>query len=83
MKDEGRSRTEEEKRAVRFSFEGTRSILHEATCAVTGCEELCDDVPLMDAGLDSIGAVEFRSQVAPQFAGVALPLVTVFDHPTI
>ena len=83
MKDEVRSRTGEEELAVQFSFEGTRSILHEAACAVTGCEELCDDVPLMDAGLDSIGTVELRSRIASQFPSVALPVVTVFDHPTI
>ena len=83
MKDEVRSRAGKEKLAVRISFGGMRSILHKATCAVTGCEETCDDVPLIDAGLVSIGTVEFRSRVAPQFPGVSLPFVTVFDHPTI
>ena len=41
------------------------------------------DAPLMEAGVDSLGAVELRSQLqslAPR--GASLPSTVVFDHPT-
>ena len=39
------------------------------------------DQPLMEAGLDSIGAVELRNAVSASF-GVDLPATVTFDHPT-
>ena len=40
-----------------------------------------EDQPLMEAGLDSIGAVELRNAVAARF-GVELPATVTFDYPS-
>ena len=49
--------------------------------AVVGSEVGFDE-PLMDAGLDSLGAVEFKNAVEGRM-GVSLPTTVVFDYPTI
>lgn len=38
--------------------------------------------PLMDAGLDSLGAVELRSALS-QACGAELPVSLTFDYPTV
>ena len=43
--------------------------------------EVSADEPLMEAGLDSIGAVELRNLVSTRF-GVELPATITFDHPS-
>ena len=48
---------------------------------VVGAEVGADE-PLMDAGLDSLGMVEFKNAVENRL-GLSLPVTAVFDYPTI
>jgi tetratricopeptide (TPR) repeat protein len=41
------------------------------------------DTPFMDAGVDSLMSIEFRSQVNQAFSGLALASTLTFDYPTI
>ncbi|CAE7840957.1 pikAII, partial [Symbiodinium necroappetens] len=45
-------------------------------------ETLEEDAPLMEAGLDSLSAVDFRNQVAKQLPGLKLPNTLMFDYPS-
>ena len=40
------------------------------------------DAPLMEAGIDSLGAVELRNQLQSAMGGHSLSTTVVFDHPT-
>jgi acyl carrier protein len=44
--------------------------------------EISTDEPLMDAGLDSIGAVELRNTVREKY-GVDVPATVTFDYPSV
>ena len=59
------------------------STVRRAVSAVTDSEWTSGDMPLMDVGMDSIAAVEFRQVVKAKFPWVAIPAVTMFDYPTI
>ena len=54
--------------------------LLESIKLVTG-EAVDADVPLMDAGVDSLGAVELRNLLQGK-TGVQVPSTVMFDHPT-
>jgi len=47
----------------------------------SGAEELDQDTPLMDAGLDSLGAVTFRTELSAK-SGLTLSATLVFDYPS-
>ena len=44
--------------------------------------EVAPDVPLMSAGLDSLGAVELRNGISAKF-GISMPATIAFDYPTL
>lgn len=44
--------------------------------------EVAPDVPLMSAGLDSLGAVELRNGITAKF-GISMPATVAFDYPTL
>lgn len=48
-----------------------------------GLDDLAADIPLMDAGLDSLSMVEFRNRLGKEFAGINLPASFLFDQPTV
>merc|ERR1719221_2405829 len=53
-----------------------------AAIDLIGTEELDGDTPLMEAGLDSLAAVEYGSILSKTFTGIQLPSTLMFDHPT-
>ncbi len=57
-----------------------REIQH-VVASVLG-KEVLSDQPLMEAGMDSLAAVELRNELSSRL-GVDLPATVVFDHPTV
>merc|ERR1719183_1118116 len=59
------------------------SSVKAAALDLIGTEAIEEDTPLMDAGLDSLAAVEYQSILSKEFAGVNLPATLMFDMPSI
>eukprot|EP00933_Yihiella_yeosuensis_P005904 TRINITY_DN110514_c0_g1_i1.p1 TRINITY_DN110514_c0_g1~~TRINITY_DN110514_c0_g1_i1.p1 ORF type:complete len:338 (+),score=73.76 TRINITY_DN110514_c0_g1_i1:151-1014(+) len=51
--------------------------------SLIGVEHIDTDEPLMDAGLDSLAAVEFQNTLSKEFQGVELPGTLMFDYPSV
>merc|ERR1711862_256131 len=62
-------------------MEDVMDTIKGAALDLIGADELAADEPLMDAGLDSLAAVEFGSILMKQFKGVNLPGTLMFDYP--
>ena len=60
--------------------EVTLEMIQETLKSTTG-SEVDPDAPLMESGLDSLGAVELGNQLQAQ-SGMTLPSTLIFDYPT-
>jgi len=57
-------------------------IRREVESILGSSDEVANDTPLMDTGLDSLSAVQFRNDLTRDF-NVKLPASLMFDYPTI
>eukprot|EP00439_Symbiodinium_sp_Y106_P081712 s190_g20.t2 len=60
-----------------------RQMLQSIASEVVGGGVVDQDAPLMDSGMDSLSAVEFRNRFTSKLPGVNLPNTLTFDYPTI
>jgi len=60
-----------------------QKMVSELAGEVMGRGAVPADEPLMDAGMDSLGAVEFRNALAAKMGGMSLPDTMMFDFPTV
>ena len=67
---------------MRLSHTQILEAVRGTAAAVIGSGKVADDAPLMDSGVDSLGAIEFRNRLAAEL-GVKLPSTLTFDYPTI
>ncbi|CAM9809638.1 unnamed protein product, partial [Chrysoparadoxa australica] len=60
-------------------------VVHEVAKVTVGGADLSVDQPLMEAGLDSLALLEFRSRLQERLglSGADLPGSLFFDHPTV
>lgn len=58
-------------------------IVKDTALSLIGVESLENDEPLMDAGLDSLAAVEFANAISKDFAGLQMPNTLMFDYPSV
>lgn len=63
------------------SVEAVQAAVLEAARGILGAE-VSPAQPLMEAGLDSLGAVELRNALASKF-GLELPPTLIFDYPSV
>eukprot|EP00440_Ansanella_granifera_P024325 gb/GFBE01026423.1/.p1 GENE.gb/GFBE01026423.1/~~gb/GFBE01026423.1/.p1 ORF type:complete len:777 (+),score=240.65 gb/GFBE01026423.1/:1-2331(+) len=57
--------------------------INELAMSLVSVDELHQDAPLMDAGLDSLSMVQFRNTLQQQFPGVPMPASLIFDNPSV
>ena len=62
------------------SVSEVRAVVEDALSDLVGGSVAFDE-PLMDAGVDSLGAVELRSAISKR-TGLEMPATLVFDYPT-
>ncbi len=68
------------RRARQLDDAAVRALVAATVAGVLGAD-VGADAPLMEAGLDSLGAVELRNALERE-TGLALPATLIFDHPT-
>lgn len=68
-------------RPTLMPVDSVQAAVADAACTILGAE-VGPLQPLMEAGLDSLSAIELRNALAIKF-GVELPSTVVFDYPTI
>merc|ERR1719326_2751218 len=64
------------------SLEEIHDSVKSAALDLIGTESLEDDMPLMEAGLDSLAAVEYQSILSKAFTAINFPATIMFDMPT-
>jgi aryl carrier-like protein len=65
------------------SLSDIKESVKQAALDMIGADSLASDDALMDAGLDSLGAVEFATMLQKAYAGITLPGTLMFDHPSV